>query len=614
VELLHIAVLRNKSVADGLREPRWRISLTMRILKSTQSTHYVILNIALIASVIIIWSFLYNRLTYEAWLTPITYSGDALFYMGYGRAYQHGEIQPGFSKSVADLNAPFAANWNDYPTTSEPVIAGMGWLARYTGIFPAANIMVMLAHILAAIAFFAVCCLKKYKYSFSFAGSILYAFSTYAFYRGLSHITLTYYWHIPILIVITWWCFSNRSLLVRNIWLAILFSFIAGLFNEYYLYIYLQFLAFAVLFHLLRNQWRNVFAVFLMGSAAVIGFSIMQLDTLLYQIEHGQNHGVFFRNLAGLELYGMKLPELFLPLGHRDSSFDRFASSHYYSKAFVQGERGPAYLGVMGIIGFVWLIILGLMRFLKSSVRAVPIHFWQSLWIILFSVVGGINLVLGSLGLYLFRATNRFSIVILALALLFLVRQLSRYSPNMLSWPISIIIIIAGLWDQSFVINKPSNEFYNPSQITKRIRSDRILVEQMEKVLPDKAMVFQLPVMGHPETVINVGARSFLDYEHFRPYLFSHKLHYSYGTDKGRQSDLWQQSVEQLPAAEMASQLESYGFSAILINRSGYVDNAEKLIDDLQKAGKTIIDKQILGDLIAIKLDPSLSPVLPGTN
>jgi hypothetical protein len=184
----------------------------------------------------------------------------------------------------------------------------------------------------------------------------------------------------------------------------------------------------------------------------------------------------------------------------------------------------------------------------------------------------------------------------------------------MLSWPISIIIIIAGLWDQSFVINKPSNEFYNPAQITKRIRSDRILVEQMEKVLPDKAMVFQLPVMGHPETVINVGARSFLDYGHFRPYLFSHKLHYSYGTDKGRQSDLWQQSVEQLPAAEMASQLESYGFSAILINRSGYVDNAEKLIDDLQKAGKTIIDKQILGDLIAIKLNPSLSPVLPGTN
>jgi hypothetical protein len=44
------------------------------------------------------------------------------------------------------------------------------------------------------------------------------------------------------------------------------------------------------------------------------------------------------------------------------------------------------------------------------------------------------------------------------------------------------------------------------------------------------------------------------------------------------------------------------------------VDNAEKLIDDLQKAGKTIIDKQILGDLIAIKLNPSLSPVLPGTN
>ena len=73
------------------------------------------------------------------------------------------------------------------------------------------------------------------------------------------------------------------------------------------------------------------------------------------------------------------------------------------------------------------------------------------------------------------------------------------------------------------------------------------------------------------------------DYEHFRPFLWTRTLRFSYGTDKGREREGWQRHVwERLMPKEMVAYLEGHGFDAIMINRRGFADNARSLESGLQ--------------------------------
>ncbi|UUZ64980.1 hypothetical protein LP417_09805 [Polaromonas sp. P1-6] len=192
-------------------------------------------------------------------------------------------------------------------------------------------------------------------------------------------------------------------------------------------------------------------------------------------------------------------------------------------------------------------------------------HAWQVLWVLLFAIIGGINLLLGTFGLILFRGTNRYSILILTLVLLFLVRQLSRTCPGKLVLPVAFCMILLGLWDQL----PPRVTSAQIQQMSEIVQSDTNFAKSLESKLSKGAMVFQLPVAAFPEVppIFQMG-----DYEHFRPYLFTQNLHYSYGTNKGRGDADWQSEVAKLEPIDMVASLEKYGFNTILINRKGYED------------------------------------------
>ena len=90
----------------------------------------------------------------------------------------------------------------------------------------------------------------------------------------------------------------------------------------------------------------------------------------------------------------------------------------------------------------------------------------------------------------------------------------------------------------------------------------------MEAKLPAGGMVFQLPVMDFPEApMAGIAA-----YDHFRPFLFTHQLRYSFGCAKGRPRESWQNVITSLAPASQVAELERYGFGAIYVNRAGYQD------------------------------------------
>ena len=565
--------------------------------------------ILLLVIIVAVWCIFWGRTSLKAWNVPIIYRGDSILVMAWAKAVADGNYAPILSKINPSLGAPFAANWNDYPVTEDALIYCIGVAARITGLFAACNLGVLIAHLLAGITFYGACRWLRYSWEWALTGALLFVFSTSSV-RSLSHITILYYWHIPLCLLICWWFGSRRGLGFEGgrYWFALAVGFLTGIQNPYYTNIFLQFLGFSALVQLIRrNTWQTIAAPASVGVVTLLAFAVMNADSISYGYLHGKNPAAVSRNYAALEIYSMKPMELFIPPDTHRVSFFKELGYKYEHEAYVKGEITSRYLGLVGIGALLWLSISTAMRLLQRPQRPVPVCAMQIGWIGLYSVIGGLNCILGIFGFLLFRAGNRYSIFILALVLFFLVGQLTKTGCRLrpyLKIVLALSICIFGLWDQL------------PKRITKKevdgiasvINADAHYTRALESSLPDCAMIFQLPVADFPEfgSVNGMG-----DYEHLRPYLFSHHLRYSYGNDKGRIFDIWQQTIARMPPAEMIAALESFGFSAIYINRKGYVDKADSLIDGLKKAGRDQVLQNSLGDMSCILLHPAKITVLP---
>jgi hypothetical protein len=331
----------------------------------------------------------------------------------------------------------------------------------------------------------------------------------------------------------------------------------------------------------------------------------MNADTFYSNGVNGPNPATVNRAYSGIELYALKPLELLLPAAHRITALQVWTNETYFTKALFIGEGGSPYLGLIGIIGLAalgWTTILAIAR----RNLQVPAHAWYVIWILLYGAVGGVNGFLGLFGMVLYRGTNRYSVVILCLLLLFLTRQLSRLT-RAWRWPavggLAAAMVSIGLWDQ---VTRTLTDA-DVAGVAAAVESDRQFTKRLERKLPSGAMLFQLPVMGFPEVepIVKLG-----DYAHFRPYLHSRDLRFSYGSAKGRPRERWQHEVERLGPAAMVTLLERYGFAAVLIARGGYADEGAELLAGLAAAGR---QRKLAEspDFVCIELHPSANPVLP---
>jgi len=166
------------------------------------------------------------------------------------------------------------------------------------------------------------------------------------------------------------------------------------------------------------------------------------------------------------------------------------------------------------------------------------------------------------------------------------------------------------------VIYNRSHSKSSPVAIRKLVESDRSTASRLEAVLEDDSMIFMLPAIDFPEPspIIKLKAGEFELYLYgpMAPFLYSTKLRYSYGSQKGRQGADWQLDIQELPAGNMAATLESYGFAGILINREAYDDRGEQLIAELAEAGWPMEFEQGLdNEWVFIRLTPDEHPALP---
>jgi phosphoglycerol transferase len=116
-------------------------------------------------------------------------------------------------------------------------------------------------------------------------------------------------------------------------------------------------------------------------------------------------------------------------------------------------------------------------------------------------------------------------------------------------------------------------------------------------------MVFQVPFCPFPEA----NYANIPDYEHFRPFLYSKNLRYSFGHVKGRGYEEWQTALLQKPLNDIIWELEKKGFQAIIVYRPAFGENAEKIVQELQNVTKGQRIDHDLGILSAVVLNSTPS-------
>jgi phosphoglycerol transferase len=560
---------------------------------------------ALALLMIVLWCKVYRVNSFADLNVPRGYGGDGAFSLAMIKAYRDGEISPFTFQIVRSLNAPFRANWNDYPTTEKLLPYCVGITARFIGLMAAFNLAGLTAIVLAAIGFYITCRLLHYKWMFSFMGAVMFGFSHYMSGRFLAHLSLTYYWHIPLFLLVTWWCVDSKSIPIGSLrwWFAAAVGVATGMQAIYYAFMFWQFLGFAMLAQVVRRNRSKLISVASIASISVASTVLLAAPYVLYRFENGPNSSIVQRDLSNLQIYALQLPELFLSPYHRWKAFATFSQTHFFLVSLIRGEGEFPYLGLVGIAGFLWLIGYGVVRLLQDRAKDIPVMFWQSLWIMLFSLVGGVNLLVGVAGLQLFRGTNRFSIVLLCLSLFFLVRQLGRMCPPQFRVLLSLLLLGVGLWDILPPFMARDVLAYNKAVVA----SDQNFVLSLERMFPPGTMLFQEPVMEFPEVPPHLAIN---DYTYLRPYFFSRNLRFSYGSDKGRALETWQHDVENLPPREMVHKLEQYGFGAIIVDRKGYADGAAALLGDLEANGRRVVQQDLIGEFVAVALRPR-SKVMP---
>lgn len=556
----------------------------------------------------LVWIAHYDRWTIDSWRLPTDYYVDAHETLARLKATSEGDIVPLRPTVISRLGAPFDAHWNAYPTPDKPLMLLLGGLVHLVGLYPTANLGLMLAAVTAALAFYGVARWLRYRWEWAAAGALLFAFTYHTVHRGLSHFSLVFTWTVPVGLFAVWIVAGSRRIeWKRPAALVCLGAGVAfGVSNPYNLYFWLQLMLWAMLAQCLGAKRRvNLQLGAATIAAALLAFTVVHAERWLH-VEDTGGLPLLARNYAGTEMYALKPVEMFIPPIYHQWDALAFFGNRYTRWSGWRGEAFLPYLGLVGIAAFVWLTFATVRRIVAR--RALPGQALSIGWILAYATIGGVtNLLALFAGFQIFRATNRAAIFISAILLFFLVARLSRLSagwPRWIRFTVAALVAGIGVFDQLPRRDSPADL----QALAAAVKSDHDFGRALEAALPDGAMIFQLPVLGFPEVptphILN-------DYEHFRPYLASSTLRFSYGATKTRASSRWQSELDGRPIKEVVARLERHGFAALYINRKGYPDNAESLIGELTALGYTRRLDGPLGAQVVVFLHPAENPRPP---
>ncbi len=548
-----------------------------------------------------LWANTYNFLGPQRFTDPITYEGDALFTAAPVAAARRGDFLPIVSKELASLGAPFVASWNDYPFNEDWIVFFTGLIARVVGVFGALNLMFLSACVAAALSMYFVARRFGVKREGALIAGLLYGVSNFILNRNVHHYFYIFYFTAPFNILVSTWLSSRKGIPFRSkrFSVAAITTILSAWTATYYVFFAAQLYVLGTIAAVFRRgknaEYKSIAAL---ACIFVLAVSLMHLDSVAYVLKHGPNSMSIGRAATDGEYFALKPLNLFIPPQVHKWPFMRTISQVAMRQTMINGEFPTSYAGLAGALGLIGLLFAFVRSIAQQRVSRVTGWGAMAAWLLVAHSVGGLNSAMGLLGMHLFRSTNRVSIFVIALGLLFFgwaVGQMLSIIPNTFRVALTAGVGLFFAIEQMYA-QRPLSEVAEHRRLAE---SDRRLVQQMEDELDDGAMVFQLPAMHFPEAPAFRGVDG---YELFRPTFYANTLRFSHGDVKGRPNAEWKFRVGAMPIEQMLAELRKAGFAALYLNRKGYADAGQSIVAGLVASGCRVIAEADARDSVAIVL------------
>ncbi len=322
--------------------------------------------------------------------TPITYDGDSPSALARINAYAQGEILPLVPLYVFRLNAPFEAAWSDFPSEDLPFFLPSLWVPWF-GLANATTLFVILLQVGAAVSFVIASAVLGSGRVVGIGLGILFGLAPYGFQRGLNHINLTAFGTVPLLVMVLIILWQQREIISARVTYAICLAIAvaAGLGNPYYLSWFLGFLLVLLVAQAAQRAWALVILTAATFAVAIAGFVVQNLDTFIFVLQHGRNPEAVSRNYWGLVQFGLTIPDLVFPSAHQWEWFQERSRQLYFLQVpeSMRGESQTAYLGIVALVGILWLGVDSVIRIASNRAGEVSRYFWLVAGLFAFALV-----------------------------------------------------------------------------------------------------------------------------------------------------------------------------------------------------------------------------------
>ena len=243
-------------------------------------------------------------------------------------------------------------------------------------------------------------------------------------------------------------------------------------------------------------------------------------------------------------------------------------------------ENGYGYLGIVGIFGFLALLLLLLRNWDWKAGHTDKPQLGDRLWLLsrlnvmalLLASIAGFGSIIGIFVRFI-RGYNRISpyiafFALLAVGLTAEMRLAQRAGKDRKKLILVMVVLLAyGYWEQQGLFSPKYEE------VQKTWHQDAAFMAEVEDAAGEGAMLFQLPYMKNFE---NGPLNNMWDYTLLRGPLHSKTLKFSYGAGYGTENDAWYQATSELEPDAMVAELRTQGMAGIYLDLDGYTEDEQQ--------------------------------------
>jgi phosphoglycerol transferase len=541
-------------------------------------------------------------------------------------------LSTGDYATTSRLGAPFGQNLLDFPISGDRIHL---WIFQLIGLFTknpytALSVYFLLGFGMVAAVTYAVARELRLDRPVAAFVSLVFTFLPYHFWHDEKHAFLAAYFPVPLGFLLAVWAIRGtlpipRVVVPKGSWthedrrrfVILVICVLVGASSDSYYAMFAVFLVAAggLLGALGRRSWRTLFAAVLTTGALLFVTIANNIREIIWRSQHGVDHFVAQRPTADSERYALHLAQALLPgSNYRVKGLARIGAT---ARAVASPGEGGMYLGVIAAVGLIvgigWLLVRGLGRGRDltgdpaDAEMPLPVAAGAlGLAVTLIATVGGLGFILAVFGFSQIRSWGRFGLDMSLAGLLCAGWLLQRWKQRATGgWRIAAQAAIPILLVVAFLDQVPASVKPRYASVRRTVESEQAFTNSMEAMLPENAMVFQLPLSTFPEAgpIVNLP-----DYSLLMPYLLGNgKLRYSFGGLRGRASD-WQVPWGTHPTPQLTRGLALVGYDALYVDRRGYVDRGAQLDKDLRPlVGPPVLvsadGNQVLYDLRPLQRD-----------